>query len=130
MTAPPKRRWFRFSLRTLFVVVTLAAVPLGWIGYSVNWIRQRRSALAASGPAAGWTPHADGWEIIQVLPEAQPPGLLWLFGEQGVNRIYINHGPSDKEVTHLKSLFPEATILDQRNQWSASVAGSLTAPTP
>jgi hypothetical protein len=31
MTPAPKRRWFRFafSLRTLFVVVTLSSVPMG-----------------------------------------------------------------------------------------------------
>lgn len=26
----PKRRWFRMSLRTLFVMVAIAAVALGW----------------------------------------------------------------------------------------------------
>jgi hypothetical protein len=30
---PPRRRWFRFSLRTLFVVVTLLGIWLGF--YSV-----------------------------------------------------------------------------------------------
>ena len=72
----------------MFVVVTLVAIPLGWLGYSVNWIRHRRAAIAASGPAAGWTTELNvTWEMILVLPEAQPPGLLWLFGEQGVSRI-------------------------------------------
>jgi hypothetical protein len=31
MTSAPNRRWFRFSLRTLFVVVTLTACALPWI---------------------------------------------------------------------------------------------------
>jgi hypothetical protein len=31
------RRWFRFSLRTLLVLVTLVCVYLGWAG---NWKRQ------------------------------------------------------------------------------------------
>ena len=39
MTAP--RRWFRFSLRTLFVVVTIACVFAGWIAYQLDWIRER-----------------------------------------------------------------------------------------
>jgi hypothetical protein len=29
MTPAPKRRWFRFSLRTLFVVVTLFVILIG-----------------------------------------------------------------------------------------------------
>ena len=32
-----KRRWFRFSLRTLFVAV---AVFCAWLGYHVNWMHQ------------------------------------------------------------------------------------------
>ena len=27
----PKRRWFRFSLRTLFVLVTIIGVGAGWV---------------------------------------------------------------------------------------------------
>ena len=30
MTPASNRRWFRFSLRTLFVVVTLVCIALGW----------------------------------------------------------------------------------------------------
>ena len=26
------RRWFQFRLRTTFVAMTLASIPLGWIG--------------------------------------------------------------------------------------------------
>jgi hypothetical protein len=37
MTAP-NRRWFQWSLRTLFVVVTVFGC---WLGYEFNWIRQR-----------------------------------------------------------------------------------------
>ncbi len=37
MTTPTaNRRWLRFSLRTLFVVVTVLCV---WLGYELNWIR-------------------------------------------------------------------------------------------
>ena len=41
----PRRRWFSFSLRTLFVVVTIAAIAGGWVMYQVSWIRQRRTML-------------------------------------------------------------------------------------
>ena len=30
MSTPLKRRWFRFSLRTMFVVVTVLGAWLGW----------------------------------------------------------------------------------------------------
>jgi hypothetical protein len=48
MTHPPRRRWFRWSLRTMFVVVTAAAFLCGWVVYQLNWIRQRRDYLSRS----------------------------------------------------------------------------------
>jgi hypothetical protein len=39
---PNRRRWFRFSLRTLFVLFTLLSIPFCWIGYQLNWIRERQ----------------------------------------------------------------------------------------
>ena len=30
MPTPPRRRWYQFSLRTMFVVVTLACIGFGW----------------------------------------------------------------------------------------------------
>jgi len=35
------RRWFRFSLRTLFVVLTILGV---WLGVQVKWIKDRHAA--------------------------------------------------------------------------------------
>jgi hypothetical protein len=41
---PKPRRRFRFSLRTMFVLVTALCV---WLGYQLNWIRQRRNVLGS-----------------------------------------------------------------------------------
>src|SRR5262245_58654935 len=35
---PAKRRWFRFSLRTLFIVVTAICL---WLGWQVHLVRER-----------------------------------------------------------------------------------------
>ena len=66
---------FRWSLRTMFVVVALAAC---WLAYEANWIRQRREVVA----------DFPRWQVFKGQPGtvmAQPsaPGLLWLFGESG-----------------------------------------------
>ncbi len=45
MTPAPKRRWFRFTLRTLLIVATLWGCFFGWLGYQISWIRQRRAAI-------------------------------------------------------------------------------------
>ena len=64
--SPPRRRWFRFSLKTLFVVLTLFGV---WLGVQVNWIRQRREARQ-------WIKDHGG--LIEVDTEHNPIGApLW-----------------------------------------------------
>ena len=41
-----KPRWFRFSLRTLFVLVTLLACALGWLVWQIQIVRERKSLLS------------------------------------------------------------------------------------
>ncbi len=50
MADSPKHRRLRFSLRTLFVVVTVAACIVGWTAYQLNWIRQRHEELDKHNP--------------------------------------------------------------------------------
>jgi hypothetical protein len=47
MTEPPKRRRFQFRLRTLLIGVTLLAVPLGYVGWQVKIVRERRLQIEA-----------------------------------------------------------------------------------
>ena len=41
-----RRRSFQFGMGTLLVLVTVLAVPLGFVAYQLNWIRQRHEAIA------------------------------------------------------------------------------------
>jgi hypothetical protein len=104
MTTAPKRRW-SFSLRMLFVVVTVLATLLSWIAYNLNWIRQRHALLARSRG------HTDGF--------ASPPGALWLFGEQGFGEVefifVVDHFEdqpfsSYEDFMRVQRAFPEARI--------------------
>src|SRR5438034_453514 len=43
MNAGTHRRWFRFSLRTMFVAMTLLCC---WLGWQLSVVRDRQSALS------------------------------------------------------------------------------------
>jgi hypothetical protein len=84
------RRWFRFSLRTLFVLVTVAAV---WLGLTMKRIRDQERAVARILELGGdvgydyqwdykYRPRFETWSINS---NSQPPGPQWLrrlFGPQ------------------------------------------------
>ena len=107
---PAPRRWFSFSLRTMFVVVRVFAC---WLGYELNWIRQRHEALDKDGFTSEAPPASADFVTA--------PGWLWLFGERGYDTIWFKV-PNDErdgmelnpaevaEVARVSRLFPEAEI--------------------
>jgi hypothetical protein len=50
MTTSPNRRWFRYSLRTLFIVVTIFGI---WFGWNLKTVRERKAVLVALRAACG-----------------------------------------------------------------------------
>ena len=42
----PKRRWFRFRLRTLLVIITLVSGALGWVGWDLDQRRSEQVTIA------------------------------------------------------------------------------------
>jgi hypothetical protein len=92
MTAP-KRRWFRFafSLRTLFVAVTVFGC---WLGYSLNWINQRHAFIADEVLARERHPTHDTWSASiagrrTTPPLPRAPGMLWVLGEGGWSSLCV-----------------------------------------
>ena len=48
MAAPPKRRWYQFSLKTLLVTLTLLCLgPGGYVAYEQNKVRRQKGAVEA-----------------------------------------------------------------------------------
>ena len=109
MSTAPKRRW-SYSLRTLFVVVTILGVCLGWVVHSIQWIRMRREWIDA--PPTVYV-HMRGYR--------RAPWSLVPFGVHGYAIISMRFCPWDepepiltdeeiKQFRRLKQLFPEAII--------------------
>jgi hypothetical protein len=111
MTLVPKRRRFRFSLRTLFVVVTLAGGMAAFVGYNLNWIRQRHEFSAIDEPIWAFPK----WDSIA-------PGMLWIFGEDGCDAMIVACS-SIEDATEkrrgIRRLFPECEV----NCWYESKPG-------
>ena len=115
------RRWFRFSLRTFFVLLTLLAV---WLGVQAKWIRDRRelrarhAALAADVEAKSQALQCGA--ALQLQTAGNRPLGLWLLGEPAVpylQLIVLRDKESeieqfdDEEGKLATSLFPEAQVL-------------------
>jgi hypothetical protein len=96
MPTPP-RRWFAIRLRTMFVLAAVLSVPLTWVGYSLNWIRERHRVLN------------DVRSTAENGPDPQAPGLLWLFGERGRQDLWLRQ-KSPVDLRYAATLFPEGRI--------------------
>jgi hypothetical protein len=114
----------RFSLRTLFVVLTAFCC---FLGHEVSWLKQRRQFLSTYGDfnrypyqSVHTSEDVGRLGVIKKCPGA--PGLLWLFGEKGVNVIVMGIPPQDMDstgrlrqpepapVATARRLFPESSI--------------------
>ena len=116
----PSRRVFAFRLRTLFVLVAILSLPLGWVGHSLNWIRQRERFYSDRT----WNPNLKA-NITRREDVRPAPALLWLFGAQGRSHLWLK-GSGDLEAA--KRLFPEAIPWGARYPKEEDVPGGLTAP--
>jgi hypothetical protein len=101
------RRWYQFSLRTMLILVFVVSIPLAWVGYSLNWIRQRQEWLEKhDGRADGNIVLRTHWWHDEQSEPPPAPGGLWLFGEKGIWEIH----PSSDHADLTKQLFPEASV--------------------
>jgi hypothetical protein len=111
MTPAPKRRWFQWSLRTLFVVVTVCGC---WLGYELNWIQQRERFIAEQRS-----------RIVEKSPDRVEPwweadrasGVPGFLGDRRYYFVYVFVGDSEhltandlSQIERATSLFPEAGI--------------------
>lgn len=121
----PERRCFRFSLRTMFVVLT---VFFSWLGWEMNSIHRRRAAIERLTPLAA--------RFVSLESEQKKgPGQKWLLpydhvrqvpfwrrmlGDEAIGWIYLDatSPPEDYELT--KKLFPEALVYQHGNGYDST----------
>src|SRR3954466_12084232 len=102
-----RRRWYQLSLRTFFVLVTLACVGFGyWVHWSREWIKQRQEEREQQNHWYVYTADRSG------KSKWPAPAGLWLFGEEGIESIICFRGTLPDEVDRMRRLFPEAKVLE------------------
>jgi hypothetical protein len=114
-----KRRWSRFSLQSVFVLIGVASVPMGWAAYQLNWIRERHEFITNHSKHPHNPPPP-------VRLDAQFPWALQLFGEKPVSRLWV--ASSDGEME--EQLFPEASIAADKYQCDSASQSAICFGSP
>ena len=107
MVARARRTWFRFSLRSLFALVTIASV---WLGYQMSIVRERqtlRSSIVAGGGVVTETdPSAARMPDIE-----DAPWYRRILGDRAVASIQLaTNATPTPDVRHVLRAFPEAEV--------------------
>jgi len=120
---PFRRRWFRFSLRTLFLLVTVFGV---WLGVQVKWIQDRHEAQQWIESRGGVFVTEGGHFRVDLLDgSAEGSGIRifnhpkapWSIRLIGADTVYWMVVPGngddqlmDIKMQELRKLFPEADV--------------------
>ena len=98
MHRTPKRRWLRFSIRTLLLAVTILCV---WLGWQVSIVRERKAAVKLLDHLAG---------PVSFSPYEVPPYVNVVRRMLGdVPPLYSLHiyDATPAEIQQVKNAFPE-----------------------
>jgi hypothetical protein len=112
------RRWFRFSLRTLLVVMTALCC---WLGWESSVVRGRKAVLEEIEGKPGFSittaaDYAGRYPPGKAIPDLATVPLIrhWL-GDQAIQEIWsIRHyqGFSEEQLARLTKAFPEAEFRE------------------
>ena len=99
---PKKRRWFRFSLRTMFVLVTVFCGLLGWVEWNRRIMQERKASFrgVSSGEYLYATTFSDD-------PAPCPRNLM---GDQMLEEIFVKQSCPDRALDRLRAAYSEALI--------------------
>jgi len=118
MTDKPKRRWYQYSLRSMFVLTTLVAMACSWYAYEMKQAAERRAMIEAIIEAGGGVKYYDA---DNSYTDGEPPGwfswLRKLHGDEHLgnavtvyfyNTIHLEH---IEDLTSLESLWLGGTFV-------------------
>ena len=122
MSTPQPRRWFSFSLRTLFVVVTVVGGALGWLGWNLRIVRARQEMLNLVDE--------HGQFSLLVIFDTDLKKIPWIrrrMGDQSVS-VIATRDSNPIQRHRLKKLFPEADEIVKAADPEAPLFGDPRHP--
>jgi hypothetical protein len=107
---PPKpRSWFRFSLRTMFIAVTLVAALGSWLASEYLTTRKREHLLERMNKCVVTSdPYIPGLKEAQL---AHTGWIRWTLGGEDYKKFTVSTGMLSSDKEELQRLFPEASIV-------------------
>ncbi len=103
---------FQFRLRTLLIVVTLFAIPCGFVAHEAKIVARRKVWLVAHSCYFKISDHVV-WSLHSEREHGPSLVRLWL-GDEPRGTIEVWDSASDEDIKLASSLFPEADIRDPR----------------
>ena len=113
----PRRRWFSFSLRTLFVVVTIFCV---WLGWQVRIVHERRAVLDEIAGAGYVTLEDSHWKRPSYQELIRVSSVRRLFGDSSYFSITVPPNTSPQLLERLEYAFPESNLY----LWESGVSSN------
>ncbi len=107
---PPrhKLRWYQFSLRSLFVFVTLCAFACSWFAVKRQQAETQRQAVAAILQTGGEVKYDYQFDKAgKEIPNAQPPAPAWarkLLGDDFFSNAAEARSETRDAIRHLRKL--------------------------
>jgi hypothetical protein len=96
----------RFSLQTLFILVAIASIPMGWIAWQVRVVAERRDIKAMLKER---NLGVNG--LPTFVPPDQEPSVPWYrkrLGDSTTAGVYLNSNAfSPSEIQNIKDVYPE-----------------------
>jgi Leucine-rich repeat (LRR) protein len=131
MTDKPKLRWYQYSLRSLFVLMTLVACACSWYAYEMNEAAKRRAAIEKIIEAGGKVLYYDASNPNSGEPPAWYAWLRKLHGDEHLgNAIAVGEGPWTKlERLHLdRTQITDAGLVHLRGLTKLEVLNLSRSP--
>ena len=113
---PPKRkrRWYQFSLRTLFIFTAIVAIPYAYVGSQARIVRERRAMLSAvidsGGGYRAYLPKEGTHEFIGDLELDEPPFLRRCFGDETITELWVRGPLEEDKRLQFERVFSDAGV--------------------